>query len=87
VSKLYPKFSGYQTQTLPLPMKKTYTITGMTCDGCANTVKKLLSRVEGVKEARVSLNDKTAEITHENVQLSALKIALRGFPYEIVERA
>lgn len=68
-------------------MKKTYTVTGMTCDGCANTVRKLLSKVVGVKEANVSLNEKTAEITHDNVPLSALKIALRGFPYEIVERA
>lgn len=68
-------------------MKNTYTITGMTCDGCANTVKKLLSKVTGVKEATVSLSEKTAEITHEDVPLSALKIALRGFPYEIVERA
>lgn len=68
-------------------MKNTYQINGMTCEGCANTVKKLLGRVAGVKEATVSLQDKTAEVTHENVPLSALKIALRGFPYEIVERA
>ena len=68
-------------------MKNTYQINGMTCDGCANTVKKLLTKVTGVKEATVSLQDKTAEVTHDNVPLSALKIALRGFPYEIVERA
>jgi len=67
--------------------KSKYTVNGMTCDGCANTVTKLLSKVQGVQEARVSLNEKTAEVTHENVPLSALKIALRGFPYEIVERA
>ncbi|MBL7852234.1 MAG: heavy-metal-associated domain-containing protein [Cyclobacteriaceae bacterium] len=67
-------------------MKKTYTITGMTCDGCANTVKRLLSKVAGVKEANVSLAEKTAEVTHDDVPLSALKIALRGFPYEIVDR-
>lgn len=68
-------------------MKKTYSISGMTCDGCANTVKRLLSKVQGVQEATVSLKEQTAEVTHENVPLSALKIALRGFPYEIVERA
>jgi len=68
-------------------MKKTYTVNGMTCDGCAKTVTKLLSKVEGVQEAKVSLNEKSAEITHNDVSLSALKIALRGFPYEIVERA
>ncbi len=67
-------------------MKNTYHISGMTCDGCANTVKKLLSNVKGVQEAQVSLKEKTAEVTHENVPLSALKIALRGFPYEIVDR-
>ena len=67
-------------------MKNTYTITGMTCDGCANTVKRLLSKVSGVQDAQVSLAEKKAEITHENVPISALKIALRGFPYEIVER-
>ncbi len=68
-------------------MKTTYHVNGMTCDGCARTITKLLSNVQGVQEAKVSLQEKSAEITHENVPLSALKIALRGFPYEIVERA
>jgi copper chaperone CopZ len=67
-------------------MKTTYHINGMTCDGCSKTITKLLSKVQGVQEAKVSLQEKSAEITHENVPLSALKIALRGFPYEIVER-
>jgi len=68
-------------------MKQTYSITGMTCEGCANTVKKLLSNVKGVQEAKVSLRENTAEVTHDNVSLSAMQIALRGFPYAIVERA
>lgn len=68
-------------------MKSTYTIKGMTCSGCANTVKKLLSGVEGVKEAEVSLSENKAVVTQEyNVNVEALRIALRGFPYEIVER-
>lgn len=69
-------------------MKTKYTITGMTCSGCANTVKKLLSNVKGVSEAQVSLAENTAEVTRdENVTMDALKIALKGFPYGIVERA
>lgn len=68
-------------------MKTTYSVNGMTCEGCAKTVTNLLAKVQGVKEANVSLKEKTAEVTHEDVPLSALKIALRGFPYEIVERA
>lgn len=68
-------------------IKETYQVNGMTCGGCVNTVKKLLSNVKGVQDAQVSLSTKTAEITRdESVSLDALKIALRGFPYEIVER-
>jgi copper chaperone CopZ len=60
----------------------------MTCSGCANTVKKLLSNVKGVQDAQVSLAENAAEVTRdEHVTLDALKIALRGFPYEIVERS
>ena len=69
-------------------MKTKYTITGMTCNGCANTVKKLLSNVKGVQDAQVSLDENTVDVTRdENVTLEALKIALKGFPYGIVERA
>ncbi len=69
-------------------MKTKFTITGMTCNGCANTVKKLLSNVKGVKDAQVSLAENTAEVTRdENVTLDVLKIALKGFPYGIVDRA
>jgi len=68
-------------------MKETYTITGMTCSGCATTVKRLLSNVKGVHDAQVSLVENSAEVVREeHVTLDALKIALRGFPYEIVER-
>ena len=68
-------------------MKTKYTITGMTCNGCANTVKKLLSNVKGVQDAQVSLDENTVDVTRdENVTLEALKIGLRGFPYGIVER-
>ncbi len=68
-------------------MKSTYTIKGMTCDGCANTVKKLLSGVKGVREAEVSLSENKAVVTQESeVSVELLRIALRGFPYQIVER-
>ena len=78
---------GYRLIAKTQPMKSTYTIKGMTCSGCATTVKKLLSSVEGVKEAEVSLSENKAVVTQEhNVNLEVLKIALRGFPYEIVER-
>lgn len=59
-------------------MKETYTITGMTCSGCATTVKRLLSNVKGVHDAQVSLVENSAEVVREeHVTLDALKIALR----------
>ena len=45
-------------------MIHTYTITGMTCDGCRSKVEKTLNAIEGI-EAKVALNPPTATITME----------------------
>lgn len=39
------------------------TVSGMTCSGCANTVTRVLSRVPGVREARVDLASGRAEVS------------------------
>ncbi|MES2796346.1 MAG: heavy metal translocating P-type ATPase [Bacteroidota bacterium] len=43
-------------------MKHTYTISGMTCDGCRSKVEKTLNTIQGL-EATVSLNPPVATIT------------------------
>ena len=40
----------------------TLNISGMTCESCANTVEKALKKVDGVKEAKVNLSEKTATV-------------------------
>ena len=45
-------------------MTHTYTITGMTCNGCRSKVEKTLNAIDGV-EAKVSLNPSIATITME----------------------
>ena len=45
-------------------MIHTYSITGMTCDGCRSKVEKALNTIEGV-EAKVALNPPIATITME----------------------
>ena len=45
-------------------MIHTYSITGMTCDGCLAKVEKTLNTIEGI-EAKVSLNPAVATITME----------------------
>ncbi|MGX9844578.1 heavy-metal-associated domain-containing protein [Streptococcus iniae] len=39
-------------------MEKTYTISGMKCQGCAKNVKDKLEAVPGVKRVRVDLDNK-----------------------------
>ncbi len=48
------------------PMKtKEFSIDGMHCDGCANTIEALLSRVPGVRKAEVSFGEKRARVLHD----------------------
>ena len=48
-------------------MKKiTLSIAGMSCQGCANTVKGALARVEGVRRADVSFQQEQARLVLEN---------------------
>lgn len=48
-------------------------VEGMTCDKCVNTVKEALESVKGVKEVKVSLDKKEAEVKFEDaIDLQAL---------------
>ena len=59
-------------------MKHTYSITGMSCDGCRTKVEKTLNAVEGV-EAVVSLDPQEAVITMEkHIPTPVLQEALSG---------
>lgn len=65
-------------------MKHTYHISGMTCGGCANTVKKKLTEVKNITEVEVNLDEHTAIIEmSKHVSLDILKDALKETHYEI----
>lgn len=67
-------------------MKHTYTITGMTCDGCVAAVKEKLSKVDGVYQVEVSLEKGEAEIfMKKHIPLHTLKTAL-SVKYTIFEK-
>jgi copper chaperone CopZ len=55
-------------------------IFGMTCDGCVNTVKRILSRVPGVHRAEVELASGRAVVTGE-ARPEALLTAVQGAGY------
>ncbi|HVM32345.1 MAG TPA: heavy metal-associated domain-containing protein [bacterium] len=65
-----------------------FSIQGMTCDHCVQTLQSVLSQVKGVKEARVSLKDRRADLTYEG-GLEARSIldavALAGYQAALTE--
>ena len=61
-------------------------ISGMSCNHCANTVTQALKSVKGVKKVSVSLEDKTARITaKETVAASALTDAVSSAGFSAKE--
>lgn len=53
-------YAATRTATLSVP--------GMTCAACPITVKKALSRVEGVSDVTVSYHDKQATVTFDDTK-------------------
>lgn len=64
-------------------MKKlTLQVSGMKCDGCANTVGAALSRVDGVRRADVSLGDEQVDLVlDDGVEKEALVRAVEEAGY------
>jgi Cu+-exporting ATPase len=66
-------------------MIHTYSISGMTCDGCRSKVEKTLNTIDGI-EAKVSLNPPTATITMEkHIPTAQLQEALTAVGKYTVE--
>lgn len=53
----------------------TLHIEGMTCGSCATAVKRVLKNVEGVKDAQVSFEEKSASVTYDAARVSPERIA------------
>ena len=45
-------------------------IEGMHCTGCSTRLEKVLNNVDGVEDARVSLEEKKADIKYDETQVS-----------------
>ncbi|HVX28281.1 MAG TPA: MauE/DoxX family redox-associated membrane protein [Parafilimonas sp.] len=70
-------------------MTHTYTVTGMTCTGCASKVQKLLSLINGVENVNINLEKNEADITmHHHIATAELQSALKDYPkYKLSEPA
>ena len=61
-----PVWAATQTVTLAVP--------GMTCAACPITVKKALTKVEGVTKAEVSYENREAIVTFDDTKTNALAL-------------
>lgn len=61
-----PVWAASRTVTLSVP--------GMTCAACPITVKKALTKVEGVSKADVSFEKREAVVTFDDTKTSAEKL-------------
>jgi copper chaperone len=62
-------------------MTTTFQAPDIECDGCANAIKRALSKVEGISAVTVEVDKKTVNVTHSTrpeTILAALDRA--GFP-------
>lgn len=67
VAAVAPVWAATQTVTLSVP--------SMTCAACPITVKKALSRVEGVSKTDVSFEKRTAVVSFDDAKTSVQKLA------------
>src|SRR5713226_9472921 len=67
-------------------MKHTYSVSGMTCSGCAATVKKALASVANVEKVEIDLVGGKVEFAMTNrVPLAQLQKSLTSYSYKISE--
>jgi copper chaperone len=64
----------------------TLTVSGMTCMGCVNSVKKLVGALPGVSGVQVDLASGRVDVTHDPARASpeAIRVAIEGGGYQVV---
>jgi len=60
-------------------MKKQYELTGMSCGGCVNNVKRALMQLQDVSEAEVHLHPPMAILTmSKSIDIDKLQVQLKN---------
>ena len=68
-------------------MRKTYTVTGMTCPNCAMNLEGMEDDIPGVQRVIARYRNGTVEIEFDENQVdeSQLKLAISQLGYQVVE--
>ncbi|MFG3420882.1 heavy-metal-associated domain-containing protein [Micromonospora sp. NPDC049460] len=66
-------------------VRTTYTVSGMTCGGCANSVRKHLSTVAGVTRVEVDVTDGLVTVTSDAaLETADVRTAVEQAGYQLV---
>ncbi|MEU4645699.1 heavy metal-associated domain-containing protein [Micromonospora sp. NPDC023814] len=66
-------------------VRTTYTVSGMTCGGCANSVRKHLSTVAGVTRVEVDVTDGLVTVTSDAaLEAADVRTAVEQAGYQLV---
>ena len=67
-------------------MTQTLHVTGMTCGGCENAVKRAVGKMPGVASVEASHEDQRVTLTFDpaQVDLEAVKAKIAGLGYQVV---
>lgn len=64
-------------------------VTGMTCEGCENTVKEALNKIEGVTESNASFATNQAKVSYDTTKTNIAEISKTidelGYKFEGLE--
>ena len=67
----------------------TFSVGGMSCSSCANTVERTLSKLEGVQSAKVNSSDSSATVAYkpDRVSPDQMKEAVEKVGYNLSSEA
>jgi copper chaperone CopZ len=70
-------------------MTETLRVTGMTCGGCENAVKRAVGKLPGVVEVTASHIEQQVGVTYDpsKVELAAIKEKIEKLGYRVGEKA
>lgn len=76
--------AGLSTMAMAAVQTVTLDVPGMTCSSCPITVKKALTKVDGVQQVKASFEKREAVVTYEDTKTSVEKLSLAstnaGYP-------
>ena len=67
--------------------EKTYTIKGMSCGGCVNSLTRVLKSVPGIEPLKIEVGKASLRLDSDQVSADAVKAAIERAGFELIREA